>query len=81
MELAFLLATWFIYRTRESQQRADDTIDLNWRFILGDPGDASDPKFDDSDWRYVSLPHDWMIEQPVSESNPSGRQAGFTRGE
>ena len=70
--IAFGVAIWFVYRTRESQPRTDENIDLNWRFILDDPVDAQQPDFDDSDWRYVSLPHDWMIEQQVARENPSG---------
>ena len=66
------MATWFIYRTRESQPRIDTTIDLNWRFIQDDPAGASEPGFDDSRWKYVSLPHDWMIEQPVQEVQSIG---------
>ena len=77
LSIAFLLATWFIYQTRDSQPRIDTTIDLNWRFILGDPIGASEPRFNDSEWRYVSLPHDWMIEQPVQENNPSGTAGGY----
>lgn len=78
--IAFGLATWFIYRTRESQPRIDEAIDLNWRFILDDPKGAFLPSFDDSEWKYISLPHDWMIEQPVDEDNPSGRAGGFYPG-
>jgi len=74
---AFLMATWFIYQTRESQPRTDATIDLNWRFIHDDPMGAFEPKFDDSDWDYVSLPHDWMIEQSVQDDNPSGTAGGY----
>jgi beta-galactosidase len=75
--IIFGLATWFVYRTRESQPRVDTTIDLNWRFILDDPAGASQPGFDDSEWRFVSLPHDWMIEQPVNRNNPSGTAGGY----
>ena len=45
--IAFGLATWFIYRTRESQPRIDEVIDLNWRFVLDDPEYAHLPEFDD----------------------------------
>ncbi|MEA3461654.1 MAG: glycoside hydrolase family 2 TIM barrel-domain containing protein [Bacteroidota bacterium] len=78
--LAIIMATWFIYQTREAQPRIDTTIDLNWKFILGDPGGASDPGYNDSDWRFLSLPHDWMIEQQVSQNNPSGTAGGFYPG-
>jgi len=72
-----VLATWFIYQTRDTQPRIDTTIDLNWRFTLGDPSGASLPGYNDSNWRYLSLPHDWMIEQTVEQDNPSGTAGGF----
>ena len=78
--IVIVLATWFIYRTRESQPRVDTTIDLNWRFTMGDPSGASRPDFNDSDWRYVSLPHDWMIEQRAQKDNQSGTAGGFYPG-
>ena len=78
--IAFGLATWFIYRTRESQPRTENYIDLNWRFVMGDPEGAQRPGFSDSDWRYISLPHDWMIEQKVAKDNPSGTAGGFYQG-
>lgn len=78
--IVFVLATWFIYRTRQDRPRVESSIDLNWRFVQGDPEGASDPGYDDTQWRYVSLPHDWMIEQPVHPDNPSGTQGGFYPG-
>ena len=41
-------------------------IDLNdgWLFQLGDNGYNAIPSNDDRDWREVSLPHDFQIEQP-----------------
>jgi beta-galactosidase len=78
--IAFGIATWFIYRTRESQPRTDTNIDLNWRFVMGDPEGAEETAFNDSEWRYISLPHDWMIEQSVDEGNSSGTAGGFYPG-
>jgi beta-galactosidase len=40
-----------------------------WRFTLGDPPDAPDPRFDDGEWRAVSVPHDWAIDQPFHRDN------------
>ncbi len=77
LSVAFILATWFIYKTRETQPRTETTIDLNWRFMLGNAVGAEEPGFDDSEWRYLSLPHDWMIEQPVQKENSSGTAGGF----
>lgn len=78
--VVLVLATWFVYRTRDTQPRIDTSIDLNWRFILGDPEGAEAPGYDDSQWRYVSIPHDWMIEQKVDISSPSGLAGGFYPG-
>ncbi len=78
--LVIVLATWFIYQTREAHPRIDTTIDLNWRFIQSDPNGASQPGYNDLHWKYVSLPHDWMIEQSVAQENPSGTAGGFYEG-
>ncbi len=80
LTLVFVLATWFVYRTREIQPRVDTTIDLNWKFSLEDPDGVYKPGFDDSGWKYVSLPHDWLIEQPVQKSSSSGTAGGFYPG-
>lgn len=38
----------------------------NWKFFLGEAGNAQDANFDDSKWRSVNLPHDYSIEQEYS---------------
>jgi len=77
LSVVFIIATWFIYKTRENHPRIDTNIDLNWKFLLGDQAGAENPDFDDSDWKYLSLPHDWMIEQTVSKDNSSGNAGGY----
>ena len=78
--LVMAMATWFVYRTMDAEPRVNTTIDLNWKFIMADPNGASQPAFDDSGWRYLSLPHDYMIEMRVDERNPSGAAGGFYPG-
>lgn len=78
--LVIALATWFVYRTNELESRVDTRIDLNWRFILDDPNGASLPGYNDANWRYLSLPHDWMIEQRADASNISGNAGGYYPG-
>ncbi len=78
--LVIFLAVLVVYRTLETEPRVDTLLDLNWKFILDDPADASLPGYDDSEWRYLSLPHDWMIEQKVNRENPSGTAGGFYPG-
>jgi beta-galactosidase len=78
--LVIAMAIWFVYRTNELEPRVDANIDLNWKFVLDDPNGASLPVYDDSQWRYLSLPHDWMIEMKPGRSNPSGTAGGFYPG-
>ena len=75
--IVIAFATYFIYQTRETQARMDTPIDLNWKFIQGDPDGAETSQFDDSGWKFVSLPHDWMIEQEVHPANSSGSAGAY----
>jgi beta-galactosidase len=43
-----------------------------WRFTLADEPDAWAKGFDDTEWRAVTVPHDWSIEQEFSEAHSSG---------
>ena len=57
------------------------TIDLcpDWRFHLDDVRGGEHPTLDDSSWRELDLPHDWSIEHPISEDNPTGSSGGWVR--
>jgi len=77
LALIISIATWSILKNSDTDPRAELQIDLNWRFLLGDVKEASNTDYDDTDWEIVSLPHDWMIEQPVSKENPSGTASGY----
>jgi beta-galactosidase len=48
------------------------SFDDGWKFIKGDAPDAKTLSFADHDWAPLSLPHDWSIEGPYSETEPSG---------
>ena len=74
------IATWSVLRTSDIDPRAELNIDLNWRFISEDVAQAEKLDHDDTDWKVVSLPHDWMIEQPVAKENPSGVLGGYYPG-
>lgn len=58
----------------------------NWLFCLDAPDSCSDPDFDDSSWRMVNLPHDWMIEDKPGTDSPfvpdveNGVSSGFMVG-
>jgi len=61
-------------------------FDDNWLFWRGAAQGAEDTLFNDSDWRTVSLPHDWSIEDLPGTTSPFSKGAlsqvngGFTTG-
>ena len=52
-------------------------FDTDWRFLKGDMAAAQAPDVVDAAWRAVTLPHDWAIEGPFDEKNPSGWAGAF----
>lgn len=61
-------------------------FDDNWLFWRGAAQGAEDTLFNDTDWRTVSLPHDWSIEDLPGTVSPFNKGAisqvsgGFTTG-
>ncbi len=51
--------------------RIRESFDFDWRFRRGDFPGAEVPEFSDADWRTLALPHDWSIEGPFDEKEPS----------
>jgi beta-galactosidase len=62
---------------QSNQGRDIKNFDKNWRFIKEDATGAQDPKFDDSKWRKLDVPHDWSIEGPIDQNNPTGSGGGY----
>lgn len=56
-----------------SSSRTVISLDDGWRFHLGEAPDAVFQSFDDSAWRPVDVPHDYVVEGTFSESNPDRR--------
>ncbi len=52
-------------------------LDMDWKFLVGDPAGAEAPSFDATGWRTVHLPHDWSIEGKIDPKNPMGGSGGF----
>lgn len=44
----------------------------NWSFYLGDAEGAEQKAFDSSEWRQLTLPHDWSIEQDFTNDVSDG---------
>jgi beta-galactosidase len=57
--------------------RVTENFDADWKFFSGDATGAEDSGFGDKHWRTVSLPHDWSIEGPFSETNKTGGAGAF----
>ena len=57
--------------------RLRESFDFNWRFFKGDAPGAEQPAFNDAAWRQLNLPHDWSIEGPFAENEPTGGSGGY----
>ncbi|MFV0553551.1 MAG: glycoside hydrolase family 2 TIM barrel-domain containing protein [Mangrovibacterium sp.] len=53
------------------------SFNADWKFSFGDKQSAECVDFDDSDWRVLTLPHDWSIEGDYSEKAPMGGSCGY----
>jgi beta-galactosidase len=67
--LPFLLMALFSCRT---EQNPRNTLLFNddWRFHRGDVAEAGTVGYDHQDWRILSLPHDWSIEDIPGTDSP-----------
>lgn len=50
----------------------------DWKFHLGPVSDAEQPRYDDTRWRILHLPHDWSVE-PLPRQKPGITQGPFSR--
>lgn len=60
--------------------RSTTSFDADWRFLKSDAPGAERPDFADAAWRSLNVPHDWSIEGPIDEKNPSGLSGAFAPG-
>lgn len=63
--------------TAERRPRSRESFDFGWKFFRGDASGAQAPSFADDGWRSLDLPHDWSIEGPFGEHEPSGGSGGY----
>jgi beta-galactosidase len=61
----------------ENISRVTRSFDEDWLFLKDDAPGAEKPEFDDRSWRKLNVPHDWSIEGPFDERNPTGGAGGF----
>ena len=52
-------------------------FDATWHFHLGELPAASQPAFDDTNWRILDVPHDWSIEGALNPPPEGDSNGGF----
>jgi beta-galactosidase len=57
--------------------RITTSFDLDWCFLKADVLGAEQPVFDDAAWRTLNVPHDWSIEGPYDQNNPTSGGGGY----
>lgn len=71
----FLSVLFVSAQEDSSTVREYQLFNFDWKFQPGNIENASQPDFDDSNWRRLDLPHDFQIEQPWERKGNS--QRGF----
>lgn len=74
--ITFLLVIPSLQAQSESTRKTLN-FDTDWRFLKNDATNAQEPKFDDTKWRKLDVPHDWSIEGPYDQTNPTSRGGGY----
>lgn len=64
----------------EVPTRIVQSLDTDWRFLKADAQGGERPEFDDTAWLKVDVPHDWSIEGPFDQNNPTRGAGGFLPG-
>ena len=71
--VAVCAGTLFTPLAAAESPRVTQSLDLDWRFHLGEAPHAFLPSFDDSAWRQVDVPHDYVVEGTFIEKDPEPR--------
>jgi beta-galactosidase len=78
VSFTLLLVTLLCVLTVSAQKtRQINSFDPDWRFLKGNAAGAEKTEFNDSSWKTVDVPHDWSIEGPFDEKNPTGAGGGY----
>ena len=57
--------------------RTEACFNKNWKFMLDDRQDYALPSCDDSEWKDLTLPHDWSNDYAPDKAAPSGGGGGY----
>lgn len=79
--LIFLISFAFVSCDSEQVElgnsRVVNSFNNDWKFIQQDVEGADALKFNDKNWRTLSVPHDWSIESEFNQDNPSARGGAY----
>lgn len=80
--LSYLLLLTILSQTVNGQTNTRTVENLNkgWKFYLGDEVKASNPDFNDQNWRSLNVPHDWSVEGSFSKDHPATPGGGALPG-
>jgi beta-galactosidase len=71
-----LMVVGLVSAQAQVSPRKVELFNGNWKFYLGDDNEAKNETYNDSQWRQLTLPHDWSIEGAFSEKNSTGQGGG-----
>jgi beta-galactosidase len=57
-----------------------ESLDVAWKFHLGDVSGAEAETFDDSSWTDLDVPHDWSISLEFNQASAAGPGGGYLDG-
>lgn len=77
LALLTITVSGFANEWNKTTVRSTSDFNSNWLFTLGDNPEYREPNYDDSNWRKLSLPHDWSIEGEYTPDFPTGKNNGF----
>ena len=78
--LSCIFFVFFCFINGAGQSRFEIDFNKGWKFSSGNDSSAVDPGYNDSQWRSLSLPHDWSIESDFIKDAPATNQGGSLPG-
>ncbi|WP_196472215.1 Ig-like domain-containing protein [Bacillus sp. SRB1LM] len=69
-----------IVSTTNNESQRTISFNDDWKFNLGDVAGAKEKDFNDSDWRKLTLPHDWSIELDFNKDSKAFHEGGYLDG-
>ena len=79
MRNTILLTILFLFEIFNISAK-ENCLSKNWKFFLGDIPEAKYVDYDDSEWKDISIPHDWAFENGYSANASQKDKGGYLGG-